>query len=65
MLMNEEWHAQGTSAGWAQVADGDCETLLMPGEALIGHDVYSRREHLIAEHIRNWIEMTEARMRPA
>ena len=63
LLMNEEWHAQGTSAGWAQVAHGHCETLLMPGEAYIDHDVYARREHLIAKHLRHWIETAEARRR--
>ena len=63
LLMTEEWHAQGRSAAWAHVAHGHYETLLMPGETYIDHHVYRGREHLIAEHIRNWLETTKARAR--
>jgi hypothetical protein len=62
-LMTEEWHANGRSAGWTQVAQGSNQTHLLPGEIYDGHDVYRRREHLIADRIRNWLETTEARLR--
>jgi acyl carrier protein len=65
LLMSEGWRASERSSAWPQVARGSVETVVMPGDTsrLIVHEIYSIGTELIADHVRNWLEQTEARVR--
>jgi acyl carrier protein len=65
LLTTESWHASERSAAWPRVALGTVETVVMPGDSsrLIVHEIYSIGTELIAAHVRDWLERTEARVR--
>ncbi|MGH2615555.1 MAG: phosphopantetheine-binding protein [Thermomicrobiales bacterium] len=62
MLMTEGWQARGRSSGWEQVVRGRLETVVMPGDTPGAHNLYIHREKLIAGHLRQWIDQSEARL---
>ncbi|MGH2615286.1 MAG: phosphopantetheine-binding protein [Thermomicrobiales bacterium] len=62
LLMTEAWQAKDRSAGWRQVARGQIETVVMPGDTPGAHNLYADREEMIAEHLRDWIARSEARL---
>ena len=63
LLMTEAGQAKGRSAGWHRVARGQIDTVVMPGDTPGAHNLYFRREAMIAGHLRDWIVRTEARLR--
>jgi acyl carrier protein/surfactin synthase thioesterase subunit len=65
LLMTETWHARDRSAGWRQVAHGEVETVVMPGDTPGAHNLYVNREPMIAGHLRDWIAKSKARVRSA
>jgi hypothetical protein len=62
MLMCDGWQAKGESAGFEQIVRGNLETVLMPGDSAGPHNPYEGRESMVAEHVRNWIAQSEARL---
>jgi surfactin synthase thioesterase subunit len=63
LLMTEGWQSRGRSNGWRQVVQNDLETVVMPGDTPGAHNLYVGREALVAEHVRNWVARSEARLR--
>jgi acyl carrier protein len=62
VLESHGWRAQGRSAGWRQVVGGRLAEVAMPGESSGMHEPYRGRVTTVAEHIRAWIERSEARL---
>lgn len=63
LLMSEGWQAKGKCDGWQRVARGPLRTVVMPGDTDTAkvHDLYSRREAMIAGHLRDWLARMEDR----
>jgi hypothetical protein len=61
LLMTEVWHAKGKSDGWFRVTQGQVDTVVMPGDTPGNHNLYYRREAMIAQHLRDWIARVEFR----
>lgn len=61
LLMTEAWHARDRSAGWRDVALGEVETIVMPGDTPGAHNLYVNREPMIAGHLREWIAKSMTR----
>jgi hypothetical protein len=64
-LMTESWHQRGWWAPWKEVVLGTFETSVLPNVTLGTEEFLARREAMIAQHVRDWIDEAEARFRAA
>ena len=65
LLMTEEWQTRRWSAPWQHVALESLETVVMHDDASSAQDLAARRQVMLAHHIRDWLEKTEARLQRA
>ena len=61
-IMTGMWHDRGWGAPWHEVALGASEDVIIPGET---ERAFERRDERVAQHVRDWIETSEARLRGA
>jgi hypothetical protein len=64
-LMTESWRARGWWAPWQEVALGTVETVVIPAHTMSKQVFLARREAIIARHVRDWIDKSEARLQSA
>jgi hypothetical protein len=64
-LMTESWHGWSWWAPWQDVVLGTFETVVLPNLTLGTQEFLVRREAMIAEHVRDWIDKSEVRLRAA
>jgi hypothetical protein len=62
-IMTETWHGMSVWAPWQDVVLGTFETVVLPDITLGGEEFLARRQSLIAQHVREWIDKSEARLR--
>ena len=62
-IMTETWHGMSVWAPWQDVVLGTFETVVLPDITLGGEEFLARRQSLIAQHVRDWIDKAEARLR--
>jgi hypothetical protein len=62
-LMTESWQGWNSWAPWQDVVLGTFESVVLPNLSLGTQEFLARREAMIAEHVRDWIDKSEARLR--
>jgi hypothetical protein len=62
-IMTETWHGMGVWAPWQDVVLRTFETAVLPDITLGSEEFLARRQSLIAQHVREWIDKSEARLR--
>jgi pimeloyl-ACP methyl ester carboxylesterase len=62
-IMTETWHGMSVWAPWQDVVLGTFETVVLPDITLGGEEFLARRQSLIAQHVRDWIDKADARLR--
>jgi hypothetical protein len=62
-LMTESWHGRSWWAPWQEVVHGEFETIVLPDLTLGPEEFLARRQAMIAQHVREWIDKAEARLR--
>jgi hypothetical protein len=64
-IMTETWHGLSLWAPWQEVVLGTFETIVLPDLTLGMQEFLSRRQSMIAQQVRDWIDKAEARLRVA
>lgn len=64
-VMTETWHGLSLWAPWRDVVLGTFETAVLPDITLGGEEFLARRQSMIAQHVREWIDRSEARLQVA
>ena len=62
LLVSEHWRAMGWSESWQRVVLGKVETVVIRVDTSESQDGLARRMAALAEHIRDWIAKSEARV---
>ena len=62
-IMTETWQGLSLWAPWQDVVLGTFETAVLPDVTLGGEVFLARRQSMIAHHVREWIDKSEARLR--
>jgi pimeloyl-ACP methyl ester carboxylesterase len=62
-VMTETWHGMSLWASWQDVVLGSFETAVLPDITLGGEEFLARRQSMIAQYVRDWIDKSEARLR--
>ena len=62
-VMTETWHGFSLWAPWQEVVLGTFETIVLPDITLGSEEFRARREAMLAQHVREWIDKSEARLR--
>jgi acyl carrier protein len=58
-ILTDDWAARGWGDPWQRVALGSFETVIIPVKAIGTQAYLARRQEIIAEHVRRWIEKAE------
>ncbi len=64
-IMTETWHGLSLWAPWQEVVLGTFETVVLPDLTLGTEEFLARRQSMIAQQVRDWIDKAEARLRVA
>jgi pimeloyl-ACP methyl ester carboxylesterase len=62
-LMTETWQWWNVWAPWQEVVLGTFETIVLPDITLGSEEFRARRHAMVAQHVRDWIDKSEARLR--
>jgi pimeloyl-ACP methyl ester carboxylesterase len=62
-IMTETWHGLSLWAPWQEVVLGTFETFVLPDITLGSEEFRARRQAMIAQQVRDWIDKSEARLR--
>jgi thioesterase domain-containing protein/acyl carrier protein len=59
-VMTRMWHDRAWGTPWEEVALGSYASVIIPGET---ERAFERRDERVAQHVRDWLEQAEARIR--